>query len=116
MLDGPNDPEETQVPPNERIRCTWCNETFARRQSGGSPQRFCKAKCRRAFHTAARIWAEREIAEGRLGVDELRLVLKVVAPPEITNRYLSGSGGSASAVYPVVVQGAGSPIGSLKYR
>ncbi len=44
-------------------------------KDGGKPQRFCGGKCRRAFHSAARIWAEREIAEGRLSVEELRVVL-----------------------------------------
>lgn len=39
------------------------------------PQRFCRTRCRRSFHSAARIWAEREIKEGRLTVEKLRVVL-----------------------------------------
>lgn len=59
----------------QRTRCPWCGCDYDRRRSGGQPQRFCRVKCRRAFHSATRIWAEREIAEGRLTIEELRVVL-----------------------------------------
>ena len=75
MLDGPDHPATAQAVPIERIRCLWCNEEFTRRQNGGSRQRFCQSKCRAKFHKAARIWTEREIAEGRLTIEELRVVL-----------------------------------------
>ena len=57
----------------QRARCAWCAQTFPTRSSGGKPQKFCKTRCRRAFHSAARIWAELEIREGRLSVEELRV-------------------------------------------
>lgn len=59
----------------QRTRCAWCGQAFSPRSSGGKAQKFCKTRCRRAFHSVARIWAEREIAEGRLSVEELRVVL-----------------------------------------
>ena len=49
----------------------WCEREFEPRK-GGSPQRFCHAKCRDAFHSAGRRWAECAVLSGRLGVAELR--------------------------------------------
>ncbi len=74
-MTGPNHPATAQAPPHERIRCTWCDEAFTRRQNGGSHQRFCQPKCRAKFHKAARIWTEWQLAEGRLTIEELRVVL-----------------------------------------
>ncbi len=66
---------DLQSAPPQRARCLWCGQTFHPRQEGSKPQRFCLPKCRRSFQNAARIWTEREIAEGRLSVEELRVVL-----------------------------------------
>jgi hypothetical protein len=51
--------------------CLWCDTEFERRK-GGSPQRFCNSKCRDAFHSAARRWAELAVLNGRLSVTEVR--------------------------------------------
>jgi hypothetical protein len=51
--------------------CLWCEREFEPRK-GGSPQRFCHPKCRDAFHSAGRRWAERAVLGRRLGVAELR--------------------------------------------
>ena len=75
MLDGPNYPAESQVPLKQHICCQWYDEAFTRRQDGGKPQRFCQPKCRAKFHKAARIWTEWQLAEGRLAIEELRVVL-----------------------------------------
>lgn len=50
------------------------------RQGALKPQKFCKTRCRRAFHSAARLWAEREIEEGRLTVKELRVAMSAFVP------------------------------------
>jgi hypothetical protein len=51
--------------------CLWCGKAFRSRRRG-SPQVFCTAACRSAFHTAGRRWAERAVACGALMVDDLR--------------------------------------------
>ena len=56
--------------------CLWCVETFVPRVTGGSPQRFCTARCRRAFDAACRIYAATEIHTGRLPVSALRAALE----------------------------------------
>jgi hypothetical protein len=61
-----------KVPSDERARCSWCGEAFKSRARGGTAQRFCSARCRVSFHTAARRWAEQAIADGTLTVAELR--------------------------------------------
>ena len=40
---------ETSMP-----ECRWCSRTFEprRRETGGSPQRYCSRVCREAFHAA----------------------------------------------------------------
>jgi len=55
-------------------RCLWCEcELEAQTQRRGSPQRFCDAGCRAAFHKAARQWAVREIEAGRVTVAEIKM-------------------------------------------
>jgi|HubBroStandDraft_3_1064219.scaffolds.fasta_scaffold78727_4 hypothetical protein len=54
-----------------RILCLWCGRPFAARR-GGSPQRFCKARCRTAFWSALRRWAERAVATGVLTIAAIR--------------------------------------------
>jgi hypothetical protein len=51
--------------------CTWCSEQFKVRR-GGSPQRFCSVRCRTAFWSAMRRWAERALAAGTVSIDALR--------------------------------------------
>jgi hypothetical protein len=57
--------------PMDEAVCDWCGRPYRVRR-GGSPQRFCGAACRSAFHTAARRWAERAVAAGWLTLAELR--------------------------------------------
>ena len=58
------------------MNCLWCEGEFEPRASGGSPQRFCSAPCRRAFDTACRKVGAAEIEAGRLQVSELRMALR----------------------------------------
>jgi len=51
--------------------CLWCEAGFEPRK-GGSPQRFCNSKCRDAFHSAGRRWAEIAVLSGLLTVVDLR--------------------------------------------
>jgi hypothetical protein len=51
--------------------CLWCNQPFEPRR-GGSRQRFCCPTHRSEFHTAARLWAEKAVAEGRLSTADLQ--------------------------------------------
>ncbi len=51
--------------------CLWCGEPYARRATGGQPQKFCSSACRRACHIAARRWAVLELEAGRLTVSKL---------------------------------------------
>jgi hypothetical protein len=51
--------------------CRWCERPFQSRR-GGSPQRFCGARCRTAFWSALRRWGERAIAAGILTVADVR--------------------------------------------
>jgi len=53
------------------LACLWCGKPFKPRRCG-SPQIFCGAACRSAFHSAGRRWAERAIACGALTVADLR--------------------------------------------
>jgi hypothetical protein len=53
------------------MNCRWCGTAFAPRR-GGSPQTFCRAACRHAYHKAARQQCEREIAAGWLTVEAIR--------------------------------------------
>jgi hypothetical protein len=57
--------------PISRVACLWCGRSFKPRL-GGSRQRFCCPSHRNAFHTAARIWAERAVVSGVLTVSDLR--------------------------------------------
>jgi hypothetical protein len=52
--------------------CFWCARPFEPHR-GGSRQTFCRVACRAAYHKATRQWCEREIAEGRLSVESLRI-------------------------------------------
>ncbi len=63
---------EAPAGPEPAAACLWCRATYRRRTTGGSVQRFCSARCRSAFHLAARRWALRQIDEGRLEVGSLR--------------------------------------------
>ena len=51
--------------------CLWCGHPFRARR-GGSPQRFCRARCRTAFWSALHRWGKRAIAAGALTVIDLR--------------------------------------------
>ncbi len=58
------------------MECRWCGAAFELRASGGSRQRFCSSRCRRAFDSACRIYAAREVDAGRLRVSDLRTALQ----------------------------------------
>jgi hypothetical protein len=51
--------------------CLWCAAPVALRR-GGSPRKFCCARCRHEFHSCARRWAEAAVAAGALSVDVLK--------------------------------------------
>jgi hypothetical protein len=51
--------------------CQWCERHFRVRR-GGSPQRFCGAKCRTMFWSALRRWGERAVAAGIVTIADLR--------------------------------------------
>lgn len=51
--------------------CVWCAAPVTLRR-GGSPRKFCCARCRHEFHSRARRWAEAAIAAGALSVDVLK--------------------------------------------
>jgi hypothetical protein len=53
------------------IACRWCERPFEPHR-GGSRQTFCRPACRAGYHKATRQWCERQIAHGRLTVEELR--------------------------------------------
>lgn len=55
--------------------CPWCREPYEVR-TGGKPQRYCSPRCRSGFHTAARIWAEREIEAGRVAMAQVKEALR----------------------------------------
>ena len=73
-------------------RCLWCGRAFVARR-GGSPQRFCRARCRTAFWSALRRWGERAVAAGILTIGDIRtgdpapctLLLKAI-PPKLVGR------------------------------
>ena len=52
--------------------CLWCEGGFDIRKGGGAPQRFCQPKCRDAFHSAGRRWAEMAVLSGVITVGDLR--------------------------------------------
>ena len=51
--------------------CRWCERPFRARQ-GGSPQRFCGARCRMMFWSALRRWGERAVAAGILTIADIK--------------------------------------------
>ena len=52
--------------------CLWCEGGFDIRKGGGAPQRFCQPKCRDAFHSAGRRWAEMAVLSGVITIGDLR--------------------------------------------
>jgi hypothetical protein len=51
--------------------CLWCAVALTLRR-GGSPKKFCSARCRHEFHSCARRWAEAAVAAGALSIDVLK--------------------------------------------
>ena len=58
-----------EAPAGPDAACLWCRAAYARRATGGRPQKFCGSGCRRACHAAARRWAVLELEAGRLTVE-----------------------------------------------
>ena len=54
-----------------RPACLWCETEFDPRRGGGAPQRFCQPKCRDAFHSAGRRWAEMAVLSGVIAIGDL---------------------------------------------
>lgn len=52
--------------------CFWCGRRFQVRQSGGHVQRFCTARCRLAFHAAARRWALDAVDAGVVPLGDIK--------------------------------------------
>ena len=53
--------------------CHWCGAQFTPRPD--NKHGFCTNLCRQKFLRAARIWTAREIVEGRLTIEEMKVVL-----------------------------------------
>ena len=51
--------------------CLWCAAPVTLRR-GGSPKKFCSARCRHEFHSCARRWAEAAVAVGALSIGTLK--------------------------------------------
>ncbi len=58
-----------EAPAGPDAACLWCRRAYARRATGGKPQKFCSSACRRACHGAARRYAVLELEAGRLSVE-----------------------------------------------
>ena len=71
MITAPLTPAFRDDDPPSDGACLWCGHPFRARR-GGSPQRFCRARCRTAFWSALRRWGERAIAAGTLTVIDLK--------------------------------------------
>ncbi len=52
--------------------CLWCEASFSAKTVGANPKKFCSEKCRNTLHSAARVWAERALADGRLSLKDLK--------------------------------------------
>jgi hypothetical protein len=52
--------------------CEWCGVVFAPRQSGGTPQRFCSATHRNAYHTAVRLYGDDLVRRGVITMADLK--------------------------------------------
>jgi hypothetical protein len=63
---------ETALAPSEDGKCLLCDRPFRARRTGGTPKKFCSPAHRNAFHTAARKWAEKAVADGRITLDDLK--------------------------------------------
>ncbi len=64
----------TTQPHREGIvkNCLWCNRSFAAKTVGAHAKKFCQPSCKDQFHRAARLWAEKAIARGKLSVADIR--------------------------------------------
>ena len=60
------------APSNDGPCCSWCNQPFRARQTGGRSQRFCRTSCRRKYHAAARAWVLHAIENGALTIAEIQ--------------------------------------------
>ena len=67
---GEQHDHRSRQPPSDSA-CLWCGHPYRARR-GGSPQRFCRTRCRITFWSALRQWDERAIAAGTLTVIDLR--------------------------------------------
>jgi hypothetical protein len=63
---------ETRLTSSEDGTCLLCDRPFQARRTGGTPKKFCSPAHRNAFHTAARKWAEKAVAGGRITLDDLK--------------------------------------------
>jgi hypothetical protein len=52
--------------------CMWCLAPFHLARKRGSERRFCSSRCRVEFHTAARRWAESQLAAGKVTIARLK--------------------------------------------
>lgn len=52
--------------------CPWCHAAFHAREKAGSPQRFCQAACRNAYHSACGRFADLLVKRGFIPIDDLR--------------------------------------------
>lgn len=57
---------------NNESQCSWCNQRFTPRRTGGHAQKFCSRTCRKALHAAAWFLAMEMIREGQITAADLK--------------------------------------------
>jgi hypothetical protein len=62
----------SQQPHGKTSACLWCGTAFQATRQGGHVKRFCGARHRAAFHSAARRWVHRAVEVGLLSVADLK--------------------------------------------
>ncbi len=58
---------------SNKPQCTWCDELFTPRGTGGRAQKFCKPRCRQSYHTAGRAFVKTAVENGSLSVSDLKM-------------------------------------------
>lgn len=66
------------------IPCPWCERPFQPVRRGAHLKRFCRAKCKNDFETAARQYAHAMVEAGLLSIAELKRVQATVSASRAT--------------------------------
>ena len=56
------------------VACPWCDTPFRPGVVGAHRKRFCCNRCKDAYHSALRKWAQREMAQDRVTFADLKAV------------------------------------------